>query len=225
MKIISTFKDYYDHIAHIYGEDNKIVYLRQDNKSKEKSVKVNINDINSVPGRQFLDIGSSRYYFEYLVVCGKLYLMARDGYNTIFKLITDAEFTHILPKIFYKSRLRNLKPSDLIDHADDFLIKLSKLVGLPVFTYSIRFNYEPVTGREVKDPSKVILAINDHCPNLSEIGLSRHYPPDQLYQDISYFITNILNESADSNPPVELGNECKIVKHGFDLVKSFRHRK
>lgn len=235
MKIISKFKDYYDHFSNIHGTDDKIVYLRQDGKAKETCVKVDKSNIKVVIGQQNKLINSNTYYFQYLVVCGKLYLLTSAYPQTFpnlpytFKLITNDEFKHVRSRVFSKSWINQLKEEDLIGYQDDFLIELSKIVGLPVFTYKVIFNYDDEVkglpnGAKI-DSNKVYLKINETCPNLSEMGLTKHYPADQLYQDISYFISNILNESADTNPPVELGDDCKIVKHGFDLKKSFRHRK
>ena len=46
-----------------------------------------------------------------------------------------------------------------------------------------------------------------------------------MYQEISYFIGNTMNESPDIKPPVEISNKDKISKAGFDLKNSFRKMK
>lgn len=59
-------------------------------------------------------------------------------------------------------------------------------------------------------------------PILSKIsGFSGCYPPDKICRDIYNFLQEI-RQSPDTNPPVEVDNKSKILKHGFDLTKSFR---
>jgi hypothetical protein len=49
-------------------------------------------------------------------------------------------------------------------------------------------------------------------------------PATEMYQNLAYFMGNLMNVSPDKAPPVEVSNNQKILKSGFDLVKSFRHR-
>jgi hypothetical protein len=48
--------------------------------------------------------------------------------------------------------------------------------------------------------------------------------PQQMYQDLAMFMGNRMKDTPDVQPPVELNNRQKIVKAGFDLIQSFRHR-
>jgi hypothetical protein len=49
-------------------------------------------------------------------------------------------------------------------------------------------------------------------------------PATQMYQELSYFMGNTIKEHPDTEPPVEVSNNCKIINAGFDLKQSFRHR-
>lgn len=60
-------------------------------------------------------------------------------------------------------------------------------------------------------------------PLLSNIsGFSGLYPAEKIYRDIYNFLL-ALRTSPDTGPPVEVDNNAKIAKHGFDARKSFRH--
>ena len=62
-------------------------------------------------------------------------------------------------------------------------------------------------------------------PILSELGIPNIIPAEKIFQELSYFIGNIMKESPDIAPPVEIENDLRIEGHGFDLKQSFRHRK
>lgn len=60
-------------------------------------------------------------------------------------------------------------------------------------------------------------------PNLSKIiGFSGLYPAEKIYHDIYNFL-QARRQTPDNDSPVAIDNQSKIVKHGFDLKKSFRH--
>lgn len=61
-------------------------------------------------------------------------------------------------------------------------------------------------------------------PNLSKIqGMSGIFSPHEIYRDLTNFFIRI-KDSVDTKPPVEIANEDKIVKAGFDTKTSFRGR-
>lgn len=71
----------------------------------------------------------------------------------------------------------------------------------------------------------MLLSIEGKTPRLKDLGLSSLYPAEALYQDIAYFVGNVLHPSPDLAPPVFIADKDKIVQYGFDLKQSFRHRK
>jgi hypothetical protein len=60
-------------------------------------------------------------------------------------------------------------------------------------------------------------------PRLGELGFAAIFSAEQAYQNLSYFVGNYLRDSADLNPPAAVSDRDRIVQHGFDLKKSFRH--
>lgn len=218
MKIISKFKDYYDWIANIYGTDKSIVYNRNTpivvNKVAHKGIPF-------LPRSSNYYTDKSDYHFKFLVICGKLYVVAkRNEFNPIYgvdyfhyikakwELVTEE---HPASYVLSKNRFGQQNYFNVISSIDsNNIIALSVKVGAPVFTF-IERNDEILVDQEV--------------PNLAEIGVASRYSPEQIYQDISYFICNILKESPDLAPPSKITDNEKIVSHGFDLKQSFRHRK
>jgi hypothetical protein len=92
----------------------------------------------------------------------------------------------------------------------DYLIELHKMLNVPVFMF---YN------------NRTLLDSDYWTVNLGELGIGRLYSPEQIYQEISQFISNVMVENADILPPVEISDKDKIVGHGFDIKQSFRNRK
>ena len=59
---------------------------------------------------------------------------------------------------------------------------------------------------------------------LKDYGINEFISPDDIYTHLVNFISFEMNAGLNE-PPVEVTNTDKIVKAGFDLKKSFRHRK
>lgn len=234
MKIITNFKDYYDHIAFKYGGgDPKIVYLRPFHLKIDSEA---LNDYNE---------------FEFLTKLGSLYLRHYDWsktYNTDIRVIVvgDIVFTQIREVIHppysnqYEDvkylnwrmitekdllnkdkdysrwwlrrfgRSEDLKLSDFINFTDPKLVKVCKMVGTPVF-------YINVFKRGVK--------VDIECPNLGNDGIASYISPEDMYQHLSYFVGNKMKDSPDTMPPIKVEDKHKIVGHGFDLKTSFRKPK
>ena len=99
-----------------------------------------------------------------------------------------------------------------------FLVNLCRVVGSPVFAFEVMNTY----GR--RGASKVQVRIAGQCPILQEVGMASAIPASQMYQDIAYFVGNTMKACPDTVPPVDVSNREKIIKAGFDLKSSFRHR-
>lgn len=104
-------------------------------------------------------------------------------------------------------------------HQSSYLIELSRKIGHPVFFINSEV--------ETKDGAHWTVTIDGECPILSNLGVAHWYPADQLYQDISYFISNQMQDSPDTMPSPNPGqtDREKIISHGMDPKISFRHRK
>ncbi|MNL14187.1 hypothetical protein D3C87_1351180 [compost metagenome] len=63
-------------------------------------------------------------------------------------------------------------------------------------------------------------------PCLLDLDFGKVLPAEQLWQDIQYYLLNLINESPDMAPPPRppQTNLEKLQSHGFDKRWSFRHR-
>ena len=218
MIIQSKFKDYYDFVANQYGGgDPKIVYERK----RISTTHIEIDD-----GFPLEDIIlADGIDWRYLIVCGKAYIVSRrvaydDNFFGIgsFNLVSEAEM-HAAFKKTGRGYWFGGKRDYQIGIEKPYLIDLSRKVGAPVFI--IKSIQTPWAGHRM---GFRCLNIFEKCPILAHLGMASLVSPYQMYQDIAYFVGNKLKETPDTNPPVQLSNIQKILKAGFDLKQSFRHR-
>lgn len=220
MVIKSPFKDYYDFVANRYGGgDPKIVYVR--NRPKRIGVWVERCPLND-PNR-YLDT-TKHFLLAYLIVCGRGYVLRYD--KAAWPLVEAEKINryHLLPPDWtipeerqpryrwFRSRTRLDLWGFVPGEENKFLIDLSLKVGEPVFAI-------------VKIERGEDVMLSPHCPNLGQIGLSSLISPEQMYQNLAMFVGNTMRVPPDTAPPVEVSNREKILKAGFDLRQSFRHRK
>lgn len=102
--------------------------------------------------------------------------------------------------------------------SNNTIMNIHKELEQPVFTFNCF--HGGLTGiSTINFNSNVTIEI----PNLSQIqGISGVISTFEIYQGISNFFVE-LKGNEDLNPPVELANNDKIVKAGFDIKTSFRH--
>jgi hypothetical protein len=202
MKIISPFKDYYDYVAHIYGEDNTIVYNRSsfnENKLPSDGFRVPdlyywTDDVNKAITQQFGTTDKHEYNRRWLCIMGKFYMQVTT--NTLDRSswkIVNYEFNR--PNREYHTEL----------------MKLHKHIQAPVFAIN------RVYWRNFH--------IDTDIPILKDSGIASIISPEKMYQDISYFIGNVLKDNPDTLPPVNISDKDKLTQAGFDATISFRHRK
>ena len=97
-------------------------------------------------------------------------------------------------------------------------MNIHKELKQPVFTFNC-FHSKLAGISVIKYNSNITIEV----PNLSQIqGISGIISTFEIYQGISNFFVE-LKGNEDLNPPVELANNDKIVKAGFDTKTSFRH--
>jgi hypothetical protein len=226
MKIISSFKDYYDFVANQYGGgDPRLVYTRQPiGEFRKGHFKNTYIEIDSC-----LLMDLSRWYryklpnepemhYAYLIVAGKAYLLAKPHLNQppLYKNYLDGF------KVQRVESTNKLLPKWITYHQDvlfereyPFLVELCRKAKAPVFVI------EEISWLENR---RAEVCIHERCPILSRLGMPELIDPYQMYQELSMFVGNKIKDTPDTQPPVELSNKSKITKAGFDLVKSFRHR-
>lgn len=74
----------------------------------------------------------------------------------------------------------------------------------------------------IRSDGRFKLTVDEYVPNLGELGFGGILSPEQCYQELSYFIGNVLCDSPDLKLPCEINNEERIIAAGFDLKNSFR---
>lgn len=233
MKIISKYKDYYDFVAKIYGEDPKIIFnrkpyefettisyspLESDFCSGLKQVMFNSTSvIASYHNRVVLskDRTPTEYYIDGIIVCGKLYIMSHKLVNEKepcqyeqIELLTIQEYSD---KYFKKSDLYINRIRSLCN-ADDKYIELNKRFNSPVVYLDIN------THKSSRNKLTCIVSTN---LSLLERKFETKIDPYQMFQDIQMFVNNHLTPEIIIE---QVDDKYKILQHGFNK-QSFRHRK
>lgn len=218
MIIKSRFKDYYDYVAHIYGGgDPSIVYVREpftpmvDGYRNSVDVPYDNKTIFDYDHYLIGKFGDKR--FKWLSVNGCQYLIVSGRQNFGWQVITEENHPEIWkflskPSPWFAKQKK--KATDYFGVFRNSNLDISKAVKAPVFT----FNF-----------CDGLVVVDSEIPTLQDIGFDKIIKPEQLYQDISYFIVNVMKESPDMMPPTKMTDKEKIQQHGFDLKQSFRHRK
>lgn len=223
MKIQSKFKDYYDHVAHIYGGGDPL------NVYERKPLEDNVYNFDSTVFNGFRLPGNwyhLNYSLKYIVIAGKLYTLRADknedrnavGTYGEYKLFTPENF----PKHFEKEKSKGFRKWRLdswrreevyIGYEHPALTEIAKAIGQPVYElYRIENSY------------RTSVYVNHVIPILADNHIPKIIPAEQMYQDLSYYTVNTMKESPDIRKPNISSDKEKILQHGFDTKQSFRHR-
>ena len=225
MKIISPFKDYYDWVAGKYGGgDPLIVYKR----NKINGAQVGNSKIRGLlyepyrSGRSTLrDFHETRkaqkkpeYQLQLLIFCGRQFLVIKNydriGDAGILSQEKYPELWDVLntrPKYYGLIDIGWVSPEFYLGESSDFALQTCKRFDQPVLLLN------------------EYMEIDDRIPVLQDLGFGSVMSAEQCYQEIAHFIGNVLRESPDAKPPVEVADKFKIIGAGFDTKTSFRHRK
>ena len=229
MIIKSTFKDYYDFVAHIYGGgDPKIFYprIRLGEKNKVYDYYPGLpapemeGRFPSLPIRYSGNL-EFPFDFKWISIVGKFYLLVREsrevGTGDIYieenkwELLVEGKYPKLDKALFRKTMIfGRLTYDSYVGVPSKELVLLSRRLKAPVFG----FEYNSAI-------------VDSTIPILGDIGIASIIPPEQMYQEISYFMGNIINEVPDLQPAGKppMTDKEKIISHGLDLKISFRHRK
>jgi hypothetical protein len=198
MKIVSRFKDYYDHLVGKYGYDEKVIYTRKTikhNKSSYAEKKEMIyKTLDNFVQREFsiFDLKTDKYCLLMYLVIGSRVFKGLIYQNNI-KWNLPKEEIEELPnyiKYYYQN-------TDIIQVPED----------VPVF-----MSFKCLEG-DIKHRSFSL-----ENPNLSMFKVVKILSAEDCYVEIY----NKLIKTKDV--PDNMTNKEKILSHGFDLKKSFRKR-
>jgi hypothetical protein len=221
MKIQSRYKDYYDYVAHAYGGgDERVTYVREPLKDEFTVITTDSNP--NLPSPR-LDELMTR--IKWLAINGRVYTMVavKDDYSVgDYQLFTEDNFGAIIDDIEPKYRWKwtsrqSVNWEKYFGVENEVVTVISRVIRQPVFMIeSARWDWKE---RHYK------IVLDKNIPNLAKQGISSHIQPEQMYQDIAYYVSNKMVDSPDLMVNDNMTDKEKIVQHGFDLKQSFRHRK
>ena len=231
MKIICSWKDYYDFVGQKFGQDPNVAYER---KMLTGSYLIPPQTSRGAGGQRpifgcgwfepsrnsglinngvFSDL---RINLSYVVVALKAYLVldfaTPDYYRRVFKTeIYDPEKHNRFFSTHYKDDSPYL-PEPPTEESIKFAIKT---IGAPIFW---------TNGREENwGKREATLLVREKVPCLKDLGFPAILPPEQAWQEIYSVMQNVLRKNPDKEPPLTIGNEDRIEAAGFDLKTSFRN--
>jgi hypothetical protein len=253
MKIISGWKDYYDHVAHMYdGGDPKVIYNRDyvvpdrvsSGSNYEDTLAVNRVWSPSIP--HSMDIVNcelshvQKHEFNALIVMDRVFILERHGdINEFGNIANVRKDWHITSRpilgLQYGGPYALLKLGESLPDSTPRYQK-NRMDELMRDRRNDRFIYPQ--GRKhdeanalcafAKAPVFVVHGnrmpiIMGRTPKLSSLGMPGYLDPQQLYQELAMFVGNVLNPVEQ--PPSNMKDIEKVASHGFDKKVSFRHRK
>lgn len=223
MKIKSRFKDYYDYVEHANGGGDPLcVYMRDKIRPDVRAAYgtqhemcealLEIEGLPSIPRSRHLkdaDGNDTDVVVSYkgLMVAGRCFRIRQDlipfkASAVVLRAEKIVKDWHIAP-----DEWNNFRQGQALNVYVPACIE----VGHPVFLYDDKgpyYNRHTVYG---------------HTPKLGPLGLAQYISAEQLYQEIAFFISNVLKPIEVASAP--LPDIQKVDSHGFDRKVSFRHRK
>jgi hypothetical protein len=224
MKILSKYKDYYDYLSTIYGVDPKIVYERKRIDKEKIYVGIRTNLY------LFPLLSNMMLRMKIIVINGVAYPFIQQlgsGYESIEYPWEPFSVKHKIaylsysrqwfkePKMAFKQYMEGLNSPV----TKNLLIKISRFLGHPVFIIKGEDNLW-CNGKLVEGMKN--FCVDSELPILKDWGFPAILPPEKIYQELCYFIGNMLHENPDITPPATVGDKNRYIQKGFDWVKSFR---
>lgn len=245
MIIQSKFKDYYDYVAFQYGGgDPRVVYARKPltitPEIRKEFNKEFYTEYYELRARLVEESSTCEFGLSTVLFCGRLFYIAetkeefrggknnwqlltpsfldslRNGEYTVerngdnFKRINAKEVNwryNTFRDYYVRKAYNQLKPLSE-QPVIPWVLQLHRFFGAPVLQSS--------DGVCTSSPVKEI-------PILSRLGFAAHFPAEQVYQELALFMGNTLNTNPDITPPAKVSDKDRILQHGFDLKRSFRH--
>jgi hypothetical protein len=238
MKIISSYKDYYDYLQGIYGVDDKLILNRQEETPRT----FDINDY-SVMGeftRKIKGIPQYEYYSDFQVVRFSIadYLVEGMTYQGRILFGEELEFLSVeTTKLAYYEKYpeRDKRNSNLIESPKYYYIDntFKPYVSKYSTNYSrvgvlkVPVKYKPEFSPNIKENAPIILYGQGNIeanrkvyksPILSSYRINKVFDPHSIWVLLSGWLGERLNVPIPDN----MSNKEKIQAAGFDLKTSFR---
>ena len=223
MKIISKYKDYYDYLAGIYGEDPIIVYVRD-------GVPL-INDVNFFrtylnPYKYPKEVTNRIGYFKDSF--GRFNHDIPPMKNKTHKYL----FLHLDgPVPLHRDYHGSLRTFYLVIGYYEYRFELDRYTNTDgMITDDILFEKKRITKeqrQESKAPIYIVAHYTRDCvvpksaiienPILKDTFIRSYIPSENIWDAVCEYIG--LSKEIESRP---LTDKEKIIQHGFDKITSFR---
>jgi hypothetical protein len=252
MKIISGWKDYYDHVAHMYGGgDPKVIYKRDyvvpdqvaGGMSHEDTLTIRNVWTPSIPhSLEVISQGiapTQKIQFNALVVMDRVFILERQCDTLELGGLVVRKDWHITARpildLPYGGLYALMRPGEALTENERKYERnrMQDLMNDPkndrlLFRQGSKYYGARELCEFVGAP---VFVIHGHrpsvamgrTPKLSALGLPAFIEPQQLYQELAMFVGNVLKPVEQ--PPSNMQDIEKVVSHGFDKKVSFRHRK
>jgi len=235
MKILSKYKDYYDYLMGIYGEDPLLILDRRegrqlsfcDNHNYMLNLHIGGYEIQGFsPGREDRpDIPAKVYWGENLRLLDE-YDSLLPNYRSARILTKEKSWDWDRHKHFHhKEQFDRLFMHRNINREDYTIINLEKEVEDDcIFLHTLRkssnslndiYNCPIVITDSQRETKNVWL-----FPSLESANINTFLTPGEAYKLISDWLS--LQRTLAENKPTIMTNNQKIESKGFDKVTSFR---
>lgn len=198
MKILTKYKDYYDYLTGIYGVDPKLILDRREGYS---------NPINIY--QHEID----KEYKITLVICGRRI----EGYRYQNKIYYGQDLIQF--KNAENSKWDGIKYNYITIRKENYSRH-----------YNTKLALEPIEGFDIINkqyncPILIEKGINNYekFPKLEELNLASFIPAEQLYQWISQWLAQQIDDQQ--NIKTNLTDVEKLENKGFNKITSFRNIK
>lgn len=219
MRIISSWKDYYD-IGMQFGLDSGVTWVRETEEAK------------ALPGLSsdwFYEyrLGSKNYCVAYLALCGKIHPIHGEEGGIYTKPNPDLFSNSYEGAVERFEKFKNEKVRNPENPYEGYFLKKFKyeieaFIAKPCHDLHLLYDCPVLLFSEKCIDRRRQITVTK-CPVLRDLGFQRVKDPYTLFQEIETYISN--NMCQKQNPMVVLSDKSKIIKHGFDYKTSFRKGK
>lgn len=213
MEIISSYNDYYDCMAYVYGIDSRLKLIRPSVITEKKDTDWTGNK-NAKTERIALNLPSFNFDFP------SNYNARINGIDYAYKEFSFRVFC------FFGILCVKYTAKDNIEFKaykeDETVNNAHLLLKTPVFEIeSLNSRWESHLKNQFGDYKKgcTVLTVLNNVPTLKSIGLEKVISSEEMYSIAEQWV----RKQKTNEVVIELNNSEKIVKAGFDLKKSFKH--
>lgn len=244
MKIVSNYKDFYDHALTQHGIDTTIIYKRTNEEHTSiidnpkvrprnfeiKYANTRNNSVNwdKADKNDFFTVRNKQYKFNaynmmYLFLCGKILRIYAASVKTVEGLMESHWFTE--EELTEAGLVDNKKVSkySLLNYFQEYDKSFIEEIILPyIETHNVTHALFKCPNFHRQIDNKFTLIVEEH-PNLKFLELDRKFNAYNLAMEIEMYITNVISPKEVPNM-VNISDKDRIYQHGFD-EKSFRKEK